>query len=141
MLGRVSRASRAVATATATASRSVHNAASAAPRTLLRPASGLIVPPAVKSAGARRMSLLRDERSRQQTTAPTPVSASDKAKMSIKFSLADTPGALQDALAFFTRNQINMTRLETRPSKRTSDYGQERSSAAGRGGGAVMEGK
>jgi len=122
MLGRVSRASRAVATATATASRSVHNAASAAPRTLLRPASGLIVPPAVKSAGARRMSLLRDERSRQQTTAPTPVSASDKAKMSIKFSLADTPGALQDALAFFTRNQINMTRLETRPSKRTSDY-------------------
>ena len=45
-------------------------------------------------------------------------------KMSIKFSLADSPGALQDALGYFARHGVNMTRLESRPSKRSTDYGQ-----------------
>lgn len=44
------------------------------------------------------------------------------AKMSIKFSLSDDPGALQRALEYFARNHVNMTRLESRPSKRSTDY-------------------
>jgi len=133
MRGRLSRASRAVANGAfavpSASARMVHTAAaavapSAGSRLLTPPRSGLLQSPGAvaASAGRRRLSLLRDEHMRAQTTAPTP--SMDKPKVSIKFSLPDTPGALQDALAFFKRHNINMTRLETRPSKRSNDYGQ-----------------
>jgi hypothetical protein len=50
------------------------------------------------------------------------VKAGKDGKMTIKFSLADTPGALQQALGYFARHGVNMTRLESRPARRTSDY-------------------
>jgi len=42
-------------------------------------------------------------------------------KMSIKFSLSDDPGSLQEALGYFARHKVNLTRLESRPSKRVSN--------------------
>ncbi|PIQ81956.1 MAG: prephenate dehydratase, partial [Candidatus Omnitrophica bacterium CG11_big_fil_rev_8_21_14_0_20_64_10] len=41
-----------------------------------------------------------------------------KNKTSLMFALKDRPGALHRALAPFTRHHINMSRIESRPSKR-----------------------
>lgn len=43
-------------------------------------------------------------------------------KMSIKFSLSDDPGALEQALGYFSRHKVNISRLESRPSKKGTDY-------------------
>ena len=39
-------------------------------------------------------------------------------KTSILFGVKDKPGALHDALLAFKRDRINMTKIESRPSKR-----------------------
>ena len=41
-----------------------------------------------------------------------------RSKTSILFSVKDRPGALHDALLAFKRERINMTKIESRPSKR-----------------------
>ena len=38
------------------------------------------------------------------------------------FTLKDNAGALNSALAFFETHSVSMTRIESRPSKRSSDY-------------------
>ena len=43
---------------------------------------------------------------------------SRRSKTSILFSVKDKPGALHDALVAFKNNRINMTKIESRPSKR-----------------------
>ena len=43
---------------------------------------------------------------------------SRRSKTSILFSVKDKPGALHDALLVFKREKINMTKIESRPSKR-----------------------
>eukprot|EP00474_Spongospora_subterranea_P003089 CRZ03547.1 hypothetical protein [Spongospora subterranea] len=43
-------------------------------------------------------------------------------KVSAVFSIGDRPGALQSALQFFWKNDINMTRIESRPCKFSKDY-------------------
>ncbi|MCD6412952.1 MAG: prephenate dehydratase [Elusimicrobia bacterium] len=48
-------------------------------------------------------------------TMPNP---SGKDKTSILFSLKDRPGALHDSLAPFKKNKINLTKIESRPSKK-----------------------
>lgn len=48
--------------------------------------------------------------------------SADIGKVSAVFSVSDRPGALQTALQFFWKNDVNMTRIESRPSKFTNDY-------------------
>jgi len=55
------------------------------------------------------------------TTTPKPPPA-EKKKISLKFTLNDTPGSLHNALNYFQKHGINLTRIESRPSKRTTDY-------------------
>lgn len=43
-------------------------------------------------------------------------------KSSVMFTLKDNAGALNSALAFFETHSVSMTRIESRPSKRSSDY-------------------
>lgn len=43
-------------------------------------------------------------------------------KCSVMFTLRDSAGALNQALSFFQTHDVNMTRIESRPSKRSSDY-------------------
>lgn len=48
----------------------------------------------------------------------TPAAQSEKDKTSIMFSVKDKPGALHDILVPFKKNSINMTKIESRPSKK-----------------------
>jgi hypothetical protein len=48
--------------------------------------------------------------------------ASSRRKSSVRFSIDDSAGALQEALKWFWKHNINMTRLESRPNKRSTDY-------------------
>ena len=43
-------------------------------------------------------------------------------KTSIKFTLGDQAGSLQEALGYFAQHDVSLTRIESRPSKKTSDY-------------------
>lgn len=67
----------------------------------------------------------------RHTTAALSTSAADAAaaggvvpdnKISLKFTLGDGTGSLQEALKFFWKHDINLTRLESRPSKWNSSY-------------------
>lgn len=55
-------------------------------------------------------------------THPTTIRSQNKNKTSVKFTLEDKSGALQDALQFFAKYKLNLTRVESRPSKRNTDY-------------------
>ena len=43
-------------------------------------------------------------------------------KSSVRFTLPDSAGSLSSALSWFEVHKVNMTRLESRPNKRSSDY-------------------
>lgn len=43
-------------------------------------------------------------------------------KLSVKFVLDDHSGSLQEALKFFWKHDISLTRIESRPAKRSRDY-------------------
>lgn len=50
-------------------------------------------------------------------------SKTTRSKTSLMFALKDAPGALHDALVPFKRHRINLTKIESRPSKRKAwDY-------------------
>ena len=100
----------------------------------LRPAARLTAAPSVASAAvavSRRSfatpaaSPVRETGTGNNRVFPPETKAGSfrrPAKMSIKFSLSDDPGALQRALEYFARHHVNMTRLESRPSKRSTEY-------------------
>lgn len=104
---------------------------------VLRPAAAIAVRRnVVSNMSVRSMASANSSAVRPAATASSSSSASSSGvaasgasvksgkdgKMTIKFSLADTPGALQQALGYFARHGVNMTRLESRPARRTSDY-------------------
>ena len=59
---------------------------------------------------------------RPSLTSPPPINDRLLKKTSIRFSLPDSTGSLSAALSHFHAHSINMTRVESRPNKRTSDY-------------------
>lgn len=111
-------------------------------RPLLRPsAGGLLLPQAPIAAVAAPVTFVR-QHGAAATPHPSPqqqairseldsparrgnspsITPPSPAKMSIKFSLADDPGALAQALGYFQRHHVNIHRLESRPSKRGKDF-------------------
>jgi phenylalanine-4-hydroxylase len=45
----------------------------------------------------------------------------NRPKLTVRFSVADKSGALSDALRFFWKHEVNMTRIESRPNKLKKD--------------------
>ena len=59
----------------------------------------------------------RDNRTRFLVISLRSPAAGRRSKTSVMFALKDKPGALLDALTPFKRNRINLTKIESRPSK------------------------
>ncbi|MBI3323419.1 MAG: prephenate dehydratase [Candidatus Omnitrophica bacterium] len=59
----------------------------------------------------------RDNRTRFLVISLRGPAAGRRSKTSVMFALKDKPGALHDALMPFKRNRINLTKIESRPSK------------------------
>jgi phenylalanine-4-hydroxylase len=77
------------------------------------------------SASASASASAHDESLKSQSSQAKPViPVKDrlKKKVSLRFTLPDSPGSLQQALQFFTNNNISLTRVESRPNKRSADY-------------------
>ena len=68
----------------------------------------------VRLCGAHRWPLARALASRSSTKTDMP-------KTFVQLEIKDSPGALQDTLQFFWKHDVNMTRIESRPSTH-SDY-------------------
>eukprot|EP00455_Lapot_gusevi_P009433 TRINITY_DN1421_c0_g1_i1.p1 TRINITY_DN1421_c0_g1~~TRINITY_DN1421_c0_g1_i1.p1 ORF type:complete len:431 (-),score=173.00 TRINITY_DN1421_c0_g1_i1:215-1507(-) len=53
---------------------------------------------------------------------PFSATADDPPKTSLLFTVPDQPGTLQDALNVFSRHGVNLSHIESRPNKRSSNY-------------------
>jgi phenylalanine-4-hydroxylase len=66
--------------------------------------------------------VLKSERQRRGFSFASAQPESSPEKLSMKILVTDRPGALRDVLDYFGKHNVNLSRIESRPSRRTRDY-------------------
>ena len=97
----------------------------AAAQTVPQPAAGISHPvdptPSDPPASSPTVVPTSNASRRRPLSSPLPVKDRLNRKMSLRFSLADSTGSLSSALQHFARHGINLSRVESRPSRRSDD--------------------